>query len=250
MSKILFLTSSPDASYPLEDGNWETGPLASKNGLIDRVRAVWPEEPANVLSIASDPANDAMNDEMIEFYTKMLAASGLAVAQIRSLDSRTWEMADEWLAESDFVILSGGHVPTQNAFLQELGLREKLESFDGIIMGISAGTMNSADIVYAQPELPGESIDPDYVRYLRGLNLTKLNILPHYQKVKDNLLDGRRLMEDITYGDSYGHTYYALEDGSYVYSDGETELFCGKTYEIKDGKIRTVCEDGEVWSIN
>ncbi|MCD8221018.1 MAG: Type 1 glutamine amidotransferase-like domain-containing protein [Clostridiales bacterium] len=248
MSKILFLTSSPDASYPSEDGNWVTGPLASKNGLIERVRAVWPGKPANVLSIASDPANDAMNDEMMEFYAKMLAASDLAVAQIRSIDGRTWEKVDEWLAESDFVILSGGHVPTQNAFLQELGLREKLASFDGIIMGISAGTMNSADIVYAQPELPGESADPDYVRYLRGLNLTKLNILPHYQKVKDNLLDGKRLMEDITYGDSYGHLYYALEDGSYVYCDGGTELFCGKAYEIKDGKIRTVCEDGEVWN--
>ena len=38
--------------------------------------------------------------------------------------------------------------------------------------------MNCAQIVYAQPELEGEAIDPKYERFLEGLNLTKFQILP------------------------------------------------------------------------
>ena len=68
-------------------------------------------------------------------------------------------------------------------------------------MGISAGHMNCAEIVYAQPEMPGEAVDPDYRRFIPGLGLTKYNILPHYQAVKDDYVDGMRLFEDITFRD-------------------------------------------------
>lgn len=37
-------------------------------------------------------------------------------------------------------------------FFKEIRLREKIKDFDGIIIAISAGSMNSADIVYCQPE--------------------------------------------------------------------------------------------------
>ena len=40
-----------------------------------------------------------------------------------------------------------------------------------MIFGISAGSMNSAEEVYAQPELEGESLDPNYVRFIPGLGL-------------------------------------------------------------------------------
>ena len=32
------------------------------------------------------------------------------------------------------VILGGGHVPTQNAFFDEIGLRSALQGWDGIVM--------------------------------------------------------------------------------------------------------------------
>lgn len=244
MSGLLFLTSSPDSSYQKEDGSWVTGPLSGKNGFLARVRAAWPGE-TNVLAVASDPENDAMNVEMHGYYERLLAASGLPVRTVFMLDGRTKERLDEWLPQCGFVILSGGHVPTQNRFFAGLGLRERLSGYEGLIMGISAGTMNCADVVYAQPELPGESVDPAYERYLPGLGLTKLNILPHYQTVKDNLLDGRRLMEDITYADSLGHRFIAMADGTYVVSDGRTETLCGLAYEIRDGRLRRICGENE-----
>ena len=49
--------------------------------------------------------------------------------------------------------------------------------------------MNSAEIVYAQPEMSGEAIDPNYKRFLKGLNLTKFQIIPHYYSIRDKKLE-------------------------------------------------------------
>ena len=57
--------------------------------------------------------------------------------------------------------------------------------------------MNCAKTVYAHPERAGEAIDPQYKRFIPGLGLTKRMILPHYQMIKDDVLDNLRAMEDI-----------------------------------------------------
>ena len=60
----------------------------------------------------------------------------------------------------EVIILGGGHVLTQNKFFEKIKLTEKIKSFEGIIIGVSAGSMNSADEVYPQPEERREAIDP------------------------------------------------------------------------------------------
>jgi dipeptidase E len=109
--------------------------------------------------------------------------------------------------------------------------------------------MNCADDVYAQPELPGESIDPNYVRHLEGLALTRLNILPHYQAVKNSRLDGKRLFEDITYADSMGQNFLVLPDGSYVLGENGHETLYGEAWSITDGHIEKICRDGQTLAL-
>jgi dipeptidase E len=135
-------------------------------------------------------------------------------------------------------------VPTQNAFLQKICLRHLLQSFDGIVMGISAGAMNCAEVVYAQPEEPGES-SPDFQRSLPGLGLVNVNILPHYQKIKDNMLDGFRLIEDLIFADSWDRSIIALPDHSYVYCDNGYEIICGESYRIRNGILEKLTDHGQ-----
>lgn len=105
--------------------------------------------------------------------------------------------------------------------------------------------MNCADLVYAGPELEGEAIAPSYQRRLPGVGLTDINIFPHFQSLKDDWLDGMRLIEDITYADSVGHEILALNDGSYVLiDDGKVTLY-GEAYRIKDRQQWKICKDGE-----
>jgi len=106
--------------------------------------------------------------------------------------------------------------------------------------------MNSAEVVYAQPEYEGEAVDPEYQRFLSGLGLTKTMLLPHYQELKNEILDGMRLFEDITFADSEGRTFYAIPDGSYLFIDGEREELRGEAYMIRDGRMTKIASDGEM----
>ena len=105
--------------------------------------------------------------------------------------------------------------------------------------------MNCAEMVYAGPEFPGEAIDPDYQRWITGLGITKTNIFPHFQELKDEMLDGMRLIEDITYADSMGHEIIALNNGSYIIVDDNGETLFGEAYRIKDGVQNKICNNGE-----
>lgn len=75
-------------------------------------------------------------------------------------------------------------------------------------------------------------------------------ILPHYQMVKDEILDGLRVMQDITYPDSIGHTFYALVDGSYILIDCGVEQIYEEAYRIADGQISQVSAFGEQVALN
>ncbi len=151
--------------------------------------------------------------------------------------------------ESDLIVLAGGHLPTQNTFFHKIRLPELLRDYNGVVLGISAGSMNMAEIVYAQPEEPGES-GPDYQRFIPGLGLTDIQICPHHQKVRDYMVDGLRLFEDITFPDSMGNCFYALPDGSYIYQDETHRLLCGEGYRIKDGKMEQLAKKEEIFDLN
>lgn len=227
----VFLTSSPTGSL---DGLRKVDGLDAANAFVTNLRKYWKKE-ARVLMITASPEAYEENDKMVAFFKNAVKLSGFTWSVFDLWDDRTRDFSGEVLLSYDVIFLGGGHVPTQNAFFHKINLREKIAAFQGIVIGISAGTMNSADIVYAQPELEGESIDPSYQRFLTGLNLTKTQILPHYQTVKDYLLDGKRLYEDITFADSYDHSFLVLPDGSYFMNiDGE-ESVMGEAYILQDG---------------
>ena len=173
----------------------------------------------------------------------------MAFSHYAVLDGDNAYEAKKLVMESDLIVLAGGHVPTQNAFFHKIRLPELLWDYDGVVLGISAGSMNMAETVYAQPEEPGESA-PEYRRFLPGLGLTDVQICPHYQKVKDYLMDGLRLFEDITYPDSVGNCFFVLPDGSYIYQDEESCLLCGKGYSLCNGIMTQLTENEEILEIN
>ena len=220
------------------------GTLNSANGFIDELRRCLPD-PIRALDVCSHP--DAW--EITDFYSGLTRGyfedAGFHFERYLTLDSRNEERAAELIRSSNLILLAGGHVPTQNRFFQRIGLREWMKGYDGVVVGISAGSMNAADLVYAQPEEAGEAVDPAFRRFLPGLGLTKVNLLPHYDRVKDDVLDGLRLFEDVTYPDSRGRTFYAVPDGSYLFIDHGREELRGEAYRIRDGRLEQISERNE-----
>ena len=235
---IVFITSSP-----FVDGA-DRAILSNANGFVDRLREALPPY-CRCLFVASDPERHDLTCQFGTDVIRACAEAGIFFSGYHVLDGTNAGYAEELVRISDFIILAGGHVPTQNAFFRDIHLREILEGFPGVVMGISAGSMNAAEEVYVQPEEAGES-SPDFPRFAPGLALTGVNILPHYQKVKDNILDGLRLFEDITYADSFGRSFFALPDGSYFYQDDDRLLLLGEAFLIRDGEIAPLTGDGEI----
>ena len=227
---ICFLTSRTD---PPGSDHLTLNPA---NGFLDELRRVFPAR-CRALFVCSDPDNA----EKTDFYAATLRTSfqsaGLPFERLRTLDGRNEAQAAALVREADLLILSGGHVPTQNRFFQRIGLKALLQDFDGVLIGISAGSMNSAETVYAQPELEGEAVDPAYRRFLPGLGLTEKQIIPHYQMIRDDVLDGLRVMEDVAYPDSMGRRFYLLPDGSYLYIENGREEIRGEAWLLADGVL-------------
>ncbi len=235
---IVFLTSSPTGAL---DGSYIVDGLDNRNGFVDQLRKVWKEN-ARCLMITAFPEDYPASDEMTEFFHQATLKMDLTCSAYDLWDNRTTDFSEETLLSYDVIFLGGGHVPTQNAFFRRIDLRNKLRHFQGIIIGISAGSMNCADDVYSQPELPGESLDPNYKRWIKGLGLTDINILPHYQMIKDSYKDGKPLFRGITCLDSYGHKFLALCDGSYVLiKDGIATVY-GEAYKLFPDAIMKACD--------
>lgn len=228
---IAFLTSSP-----FTPGSPYLNPL---NGLIRRLRAAVPER-CDAVFVASDPAAKDKTDRFCEDMRLALLHEGFSFSSFRVLDDRTAPDAARLIGAARLIVLAGGHVPTQNAFFRRIGLADLLRGHPGTVIGISAGSMNCAKTVYAQPEEPGEATSPDYRRFLQGLGLTRVMLLPHYQMVKDDVVDGLRVFEDVAYPDSMGRRFYAVPDGSYLLIDGPTETLYGEAYRIENGEIKQV----------
>ncbi len=246
-------------SSPLYDDRNEVIP---DNGFLDILHGLLPPS-ARALYVCSTPGDHALTMGYGDRLKDSFLAAGVPVASWEVLDRETDMRAADLIAASDWIILAGGHVPTQNAYFREIGLREKLAGFGGLVMGISAGSMNMADTVYAQPEYEPELADPDYRRWIPGLGLTDCNILPHYNLNAHDCLLGRRIYEDIACGDSLDvpeglrssfSGFFVLPDGSFILGRSERtgnggirreETLCGEAYRVLDGRMEQICQSGQ-----
>ena len=235
----LFLTGSPT--------RYGEDHFTSDNGFLDRVKAELPERPF-ILLVSAAPDDVAFTDSVLKGMSDCISKSGITPRKTVMLDRRNASKVRDFVKKADWIILCGGHVPTQNKFIHEIGLKELLDGYEGVVMGCSAGSMNCADLVYSHPELPGETVNPGYRRWLRGLGLTDINLIPHYHQVRNVILDGKRLFEDVVFQDSHRHRFYTFPDGGYVMvKDGRSTLF-GEAWEITGGGMRKVSEENKTYS--
>lgn len=139
----LFLTSSP-SGCPFEPGP-DIPVLDTRNHLVANLRAVWPDHAVLGLAIAADPHAYEENDEMCRVFLQSFADAHLPLTDLIPCDARNQDEIGTLLPQSGFVMLCGGHVPTQNHFFARIGLAGLFHSYHGIVMGVSAGVNHSSN---------------------------------------------------------------------------------------------------------
>lgn len=234
----IFLTSSPC----VDDPKRELPCILSDEGDFAQRLKAGVRNGMDCIIVAGDPYNDGLNDEMSDTFFKCFKRLGLSFNACRLVDHRHPFLTKAEIDRASLIMLAGGHVPTQNKFFQEIHLKELMEEYEGVVLGVSAGSMNAAAHVYSQPECEGEAIDPYYSRWMSGLGLCDINILPHYNQFKGGSLDGMRIYEEIVARDSMGHCFYIMNDGSYVHIQNNHYTLYGEIYKMQDEEMTLVCQ--------
>lgn len=194
-----------------------------------------------LLFIASSPDDK----EKINLYTKLLfeglKLSGISFNEYLVLDSSTVDNAQEYIDKANMIFLSGGDTYIQNEFFKRIHLREKLEKFNGLIIGQSAGAINMADDVFNSPE----EMEKSEPVFFQGLGLTNINIEPHFMLDDSNFDESEKYQRNAILSESNNRKIYGQCNGSHILidNDGNVTIY-GETYLISNGQILLACENG------
>lgn len=246
--KTLIMSSSFTVCEKDKNGNYVPRIIDNDNGFLDSLKKYMTSRKCMVV-ISGNPKKVKTGDPN-EVTRKGFAMSGIPFDEYIYVNDTNKEHIAEYIKKADCVNLFGGHLPTANAFINELNLKELLKDFNGVVIGASGGAMNMADNVYCIPEVEGEHVDKSFNRILKGLALTNVNVIPHYKFFeKDVFSDGVRMLEDILLPDSYKTPMIALPDRSYIIQQGDQISIFGESYLLKNGTITPICKSFEFESM-
>lgn len=158
------------------------------------------------------------------------------------MDNSTISNVDEYISEASLIFLSGGDTYIQNEFFKKINLSEKIKSFNGLVIGQSAGAINMAFDAFNSPEEMEES-EP---LFFTGLGLTNINVEPHFV-LDSSLFDEAKLYQrNSILSESNNRDIYGQCDGSHILiSDDNKAMIYGETYLISNGNITLLCKNGE-----
>lgn len=135
------------------------------------------------------------------------------------------DLAKDYILKSNIIFLMGGDTKKQIDSVKEYDLFEILKSKEGIILGVSAGSMNqSSHVVYKN----------DYNNYViedyEGLGYIDINIYPH---LDFNNIDYLKEVFEVS---NYTKTV-ALPNDSFIRIENNNIDFVGEYYTIQNSKI-------------
>ena len=205
-------------------------------GFFDDLKSEWPDA-AKILYVPCDPKNKKENEHQLRLLLDAFEFTSLPVNETRILSEEDKDILPELISWANVIYLSGGHAPTQLAFMKRIRFKEALENYDDLVIGLSAGSVNAAYNAYLIPELDGEAKDPNYVKFSEGLDLTNIQMIPHGEAIRQAKIDGLDYINDVFLPDSYGRRFYLVNDGSYFKVKNGKTMFNGVGEIIEDGEI-------------
>lgn len=232
---MYFLTSQMD-TFKVINGEKIAKIMDNRNNLIEQLKSSI-NKYENFVFVANNPNSHDITKIYADLMFQSFELSGMKFENYVVLDNLNKERTKELIENADVVFLAGGHVPTQNDFLHEIKLKELLKDFKGVVIGQSAGSMNMSNKVYNYPSDNDELNDP---KYMDGLGLIDINIVPHFDLVNGNPTDGTFDVMKIFKEDSYHTPLYCIMDGSHVSVDNGNVVFHGEAYLMKDGNITPI----------
>ena len=167
-------------------------------------------------------------DDSILGTIKYFAFSDLT--KFNLIDGRTSkEDGLQLLKKADIIYLQGGDPFVQLKYIKDNGYDDFLKDYDGILLGLSAGTMNLGKIAFY-------SKDEDYHEtiFYDALGITDLTIDPHFD------IDDKKREKEAIEG-SKKHKIIGLPDYSAIVIDEKGNIKnIGINYVYENGKLKSI----------
>ena len=237
---ILFLTSRLNTYMIDKDGNKQTIPLENVSRVLDNIKK-YLNGTNRIVYVANDPNNVLENEEKIKNIIDSFSLAGIEFNEKILLEARNKKDAKNIILGADIVILSGGKILCQNKFFRSIRLKNILKRFNGIVIGISAGTMNLCKTVYNFPE---EKADIKERKWVKGLGFYDKIIIPHFDgetntyQIECEEVD---VAGDYILPASHKKEFLGIPNGSYILIDNNKNVsFFGEMYAIENGVTKKI----------
>ncbi len=166
-------------------------------------------------------------DKYFHFFLDMFEDAGIHFEEAYVVDGRmNADEAQKAVADADVVWLSGGDTPTQFGYFQKYGLLDVLKAHDGVIIGMSAGSINMAKTAICTLSCGHHKRE-----IYSGLGCVDISVEPHFvrEKVSEELLV---LSEE--------YTIYGLCDDGLIVCSGESVEFYGEVYRLSNRIVERI----------
>lgn len=233
---VLFLTSLLRTHYYDDNGCRVPVAFYDENNILSNIRKNL-KRTDRLVVVANDPNDVDDNDDKLATVRESFRLAGSNFKEAVMLDARNGKAASEVISRADVVILTGGKCVCQGEFFGEIGLKEILKGYDGVLIGVSAGTMNLCELIANFPE---ERADLDDPRWLNGMGFVNEMIIPHYDGQTDSYqfpCEDFDIARDYILPMSNGREFIGLPNGSYIMIDADGQKsYYGDVYKITNGK--------------
>ncbi|MBO4930718.1 MAG: Type 1 glutamine amidotransferase-like domain-containing protein [Clostridia bacterium] len=171
--------------------------------------------------------NPEKTEKYFRYFMNMFEKADIIFEEKYVIDGRvSIEEAQKLVTEADVIWLSGGNTPVEFHYLQEYGLDSVIKQHSGVIIGMSAGSINLAKTAICTLSC-GHTEQTIY----NGIGCVDISVEPHFvrEKVADELIEL-----------SQKYTIYGLCDESIIVCSGKTVEFYGEIYRLTDRNIENI----------
>ncbi|BCN30828.1 Type 1 glutamine amidotransferase-like domain-containing protein [Anaeromicropila herbilytica] len=171
--------------------------------------------------------NHDTNDYYYSHFLDMFVKIDIHFDNTYLIDSRTSkEVAQRLIETADVIWLSGGDTPTQFNYLKSYGLLPFIKNSSGIIIGMSAGSINMAKTAICTISC-GHTEQKIY----EGIGVVDIFVEPHFNNsdVSDELLEL-----------SKQYSIYGMCDESLIIYENEEPIFLGDIFLIENRTVKQI----------
>jgi dipeptidase E len=201
------------------------------NGFTDdfsRILKTYIKTGMNFVFVASEFENIyEKTDWYCNHFLKMFSDCGITFDSIKVIDSRmSKETAQNMVRNAGVLWLAGGDTPTQFAYLESYGLIPYIREQKGVIIGMSAGSINMTKTAVCTL-----TCEHGELKIYEALGLVEFSVEPHLDK--DNVTDELLMLSEK-------YPLYGICDNGAIICTGDNTSYIGDVFLIDRGQVTRV----------